>query len=640
MGLFKFNVDRWGPLNYKRAYADAAYSQPNRHIFPAALRSWVPAEDHRRLAAYTLYAAYGHNQAWEVAAIQDGTDASERREFGDPAMLVDALVSHLLGREQTITVPGAENAEPSDGTEAPPEARHAADVQERLRRWAKDELFALRMQQNERKTVREGDGVYLLGWDAAKKRPRLSVVDPGFYFPDLPDNAGDSADYPTRIHFAWEIEADPRNPESRAKLRRITYELGPIGTATLSDTDSDRPQRQPAFAPDGTTPLMASGDTWHPEQGAISRHYPWNDEPSTVTCYLTDAEWLLEDIKAGHDVHTLDYRYATFLKNADGEVLDHFDIQLDFIPVVHTPNTIPEDGHWGESSLSKLMQLFDEIQGTDTDSSQASATTGSPMIGVVNPDAKGRQRDRAMRVQPGLMIELGAGGNLITVDTSRMLAELRNKTAELQDRMSLVSRMPAVALGTLDPTKAPSGFSIQLSYGPMDPLMDSMHLARDHKYALFYKFVQRLFMAGRHPDWTGPVVDVELTWGSYKPTDKAATLEMVRGGVKDGVMSLETAVRLLDEAGFPIYDIGEEIERIQSRAFAAAKDLADATGDSGAVGDFLGLDLDPDPVAPPVILPSTPADAATTDDPAADGEDPDTAPTSTNRQQGQDRGNT
>ncbi|BCK74016.1 hypothetical protein Srufu_079690 (plasmid) [Streptomyces libani subsp. rufus] len=642
MGLFrKFIVDRWGPLNYKRAYADDVYQRPSREVFPGATRGWVPQEDQRRLAAYTLFAAYAHNQAWQVAAIQDGADASERREFGDPAMLVDALVSHLLGSEQTISVAGAEDAEPADGSTPTPEALHAADVQERLREWATDELLALRMQQNERKAVREGDGVYLLGWDATKKRPRLSVVDPGFYFPDLPDNAGDSADYPTRVHFAWEIDKDPRDPDSRAKLRRITYELAPIGTATLTDPDADpkRPQRVPAFAPDGSTPLLHQGDTWNPEAGTISRLYPWNDEPSTITCYLTDAEWLLDDIKADQDIHTLDPRYATYLKNADGEVLDHLDIQLDFIPVVHTPNTIPEDGHWGESSLSRPMQLFDEIQGTDTDSSQASATTGAPIIGLVNPNSKSR-RNEVMRVEPGLMLELGEGGNLITVDTSTMLAELRNKTTELQDRMSLISRMPAVALGTIDPTKAPSGFSIALSYGPMDPLMDFMHLARDHKYGLLFKFVQRLFMAGRHPGWAGPVVDARIAWGSYKPTDKQYVLDMVRSGVTDGVMSLETGVRLLDEAGFPIDDIGEEIERIQSRRFADAKDLADATGDSKAVGDFLGIDIEADPAPPAIVLPPTPADEATTGPPEDGDGNTDTDVTSANARQGQGRGNT
>ena len=370
---------------------------------------------------------------------------------------------------------------------------------------------------------------------------------------------------------------------------------------------------------------MVPGDLYDPERGLISRNYPWNDEPSTVTCYMTEAQWDLDDIKANQDVHSLDYRYATFMTRDDGQVLDHLDLQLDFIPVIHVPNSIPEDGHWGESSLATLMQLFDELQGTDTDSSQASATTGAPVLGVVNPDAKGNRRSsgetQKRRIQPGMMIEMGQGGNLITVDTSPMLAELRNKTAELQDRLSLNARMPAVALGTLDPTKAPSGFAIDLSYGPMEPLMDSMHLVRDHKYALLLKMVQRLYKAGQHPDWSGPVVEAQMVWGTYKPTDKAATLEMVRGAVKEGVMSLETGVQLLVEVGFPIDDVGKEIERIQSRQFEQARFLADATGSTEAVGDFLGIDITPDPPPdPPVVqLPPAPGEGDPEEDPVQRG---------------------
>ncbi|WP_344531076.1 hypothetical protein, partial [Streptomyces rectiviolaceus] len=552
-----------------------------------------------------------------IAALQDGSDAEDRREFGDPAMLVAALTSHMLGREQTITVAGAEDAEPADGSTPPPDAVHAAAVQERLRAWARKELFTLRLQQSERKTVREGDGVYTLAWDTAKKRPRLSVVDPGFYFPDLPDNAGDSSDYPDTVHFAWEIDGDLK-ARTKARLRRITLELGPIGTRTLSDTAGERPARVPALADDGSTPLLLPGDTYQPEAGTISRLYPWNDEPSTLTCYLTDAEWDLDDIKADQDVHTLDYRYATFMTRPDGEVLDHLDLQLDFLPVIHVPNTVPEDSHWGESSLSQLMQLFDEMAGTDTDSSLASATTGSPILGIVNKGDSGRRgrgEPQMMHVQPGMVVELQEGGNIITVDTSPQLAELRNKTAELQDRLSLNARMPAVALGTLDPTKAPSGFSIELSYGPMEPLMDSMHLARDHKYQLLLKMVQRLFKAGQHPDWTGPVVDADLMWGTYKPTDKAATLTMVQDAVDKGVMSLETGVKMLVDVGFPIDDIGEEIQRIQKRQFEKARALADATGDSSAVGDYLGIDIDPDPVPAPPPAPNLPGETPPEDDP-------------------------
>ncbi|MFJ5534004.1 hypothetical protein [Streptomyces sp. NPDC093261] len=52
---------------------------------------------------------------------------------------------------------------------------------------------------------------------------------------------------------------------------------------------------------------------------------------------------------------------------------------VDFIPVVHIPNTIPDVGeHWGKSTLATVLQLLDELAATDTDSASASATTGTP----------------------------------------------------------------------------------------------------------------------------------------------------------------------------------------------------------------------------------------------------------------------
>lgn len=192
------------------------------------------------------------------------------------------------------------------------------------------------------------------------------------------------------------------------------------------------------------------------------------------------------------------------------------------------------------------------------------------------------------------------------LDTSKNLAELRNHIHDLEDRAAKVARLPAVALGTLDPSQAPSGYAMDVSLGPLDALIASMRLARDHKYALLLKMVQRLYLAGQHPDWAGlRVMPARLVFGSYKPTDKASVLELAATGVKDGVLSLETAVQMLREAGFPIEDAQREIERIQARQFEKARALADATGDTGLVGDFLGVTVtEPDPAdAPPTEFP-------------------------------------
>ncbi len=80
-----------------------------------------------------------------------------------------------------------------------------------------------------------------------------------------------------------------------------------------------------------------------------------------------------------------------------------------------------------------------------------------------------------------------------------------------------------------------------------------------------------------------------MVWGPHVPTDKAQALDQAAKGYEAGLFSLETCVRMLTDAGYPISDIAEEVRRIQSRAFAAAGQLADATGDTAVVRAFLNL---------------------------------------------------
>jgi hypothetical protein len=600
-------IDAWSWLNYKPLFSDPGLGMPNRRAFPEAHASWVPAADERRLSAYKLLAAYDNNQAAELAEIRDGAAARERREFGDPSMFIDTLVAHVMGREQHITVPGAEQTDAGNETEGAAAER----VQELLREWADDELLPMRMLQCERKAVGLGDGVYLLFWDPDKQRPRLRTYDPGFYFPVLPED-GDGADYPDRIHLAWELPEDTKRG-LKARLRRITYEVDWIRPATASGVDQQgRPVRAPVMseATDDSppVPLLGRGDQID-DQGRISRLYPWNDRPTFRTCYLTDATWELGDLTGPMDVDSLPMDRAVFASNGSGEVLDHLDLYIDFIPVIHTPNTVPPaEEHWGQSSLAKALQAFDELASSDTDSARASATTGLPMIGISGvTDAR-----QQYAVGPGAMFKLGENGRLTTVDTSPALRELREHGHDLADRAANVVRLPAVSLGTMDPSKVPSGYALELSLGPLDSLISGMRLARAHKDTLLLRFVQRLFLAGQHPDWTGITpLPAKLVRGPYTPTDKAAALEQVTTAYTAKVISLETAIQMLTEAGWPITDAAKEIEQIQSRSFDQARLLADALGNADEVAAFLGRQAPDAPAAPAPILP--PAQAGNQD---------------------------
>ncbi|WKV74169.1 hypothetical protein AW27_023285 [Streptomyces sp. PCS3-D2] len=557
MGLREFVSDAWSWLNYKPMMTTASTGLPHRALAPAARPGWLPPDAARRLAAYKILAAYDSNQAGELALLTGNEAGVERREFGDAAAFVNTTLAHLLGRTQQIVAPGAEHA----GHEEPaPEAVAAAEVQQRLRDWAEHELLPLRMQAAERKAVLLGDAVYLLAWDPEKGRVRLRTLDPGFYFPVLDEDA-DPGDYPSRVHLAWEIPEDPARG-TKARVRRITYELGPISAATRSTGAG----RRALVGDESGGWLLEQGDVVHPETGQIERTYPWAERPSAVTCYLTDAEWELDDLRLGQQLDDLPMEKARVKTRADGEVLDRLDLRIDFLPIVHVTNSVSDGEHFGQSALAPVMQALDELAESDTDSARASATTGAPIIGLAGVRIEVDRvtgRPRPLAVEPGTVFQLGDGGRMDVLDTSAQLAELRARVEEVRERAAVNARLPAVSLGTADPSRVPSGYALQLSLGPLDSLVESMRLARAHKYALLLRFVQRLHQAGQAEGWpAGPTTPVRLVFGPHTPTDRAAVLEEVVRAVGAGLLSLETGVRMLQEAGYPIDDAHAEIDRI------------------------------------------------------------------------------
>ncbi|GAA3002544.1 hypothetical protein GCM10020229_13260 [Kitasatospora albolonga] len=569
MGLRELVIDGWSWLNYKPVMA--APIRRGSGPFAELAAGWVPPEDLRRLQAYKLLAAYDNNQAGQIAAASGDDTGLERRELGDAAKLIDTALGYMLGSEQTIVVPGAEHSE----DEAPPTGTVAAlSVQSRLREWAEKELLPLRIQQAERSAVRCGDTVHTLAWEPSKGRPILRVMDAGFYFPEWPDDEADAAEFPPRVHFAWELPEDERRGV-KARLRRITYELGPISAAsTPGRTRSGQPARELMYGADGE-PVLIAGDHLDPETGTIRRTYPWGPgQQSGLTCYLTDAEWLLDDLKKDHDVYNLPTDKAAYRVRSDGEVLERLDLMLDFLPVVHVTNSIPDAGeHWGQPSIAKVMQTLDELAATDSDSAAASATTGTPIIGLSGvrlPKDRVTGATLPLQVRAGTVWSLAEGGSMDTLDTSNQLAELRSRVDHLLDRLAGNSRLTSSGLGTLDPSAVPSGYALQLALGPLDALVSGMRLARAHKYSLLLKMVCRLHQAGQAEGWpAGETLPARLTWGPHTPTDRAAVLDEVVKGFGAGVLSLETSVRMLAAAGYPIEDAVQEVKRIQSRAFDA-----------------------------------------------------------------------
>ncbi|MFI2763368.1 hypothetical protein ACH5A3_31595 [Streptomyces echinatus] len=134
-------IDAWSWLNYEQAMAHPA--RPGHHAFPELNTSWVPDADMRRLAAYKFFAAYDSDQVGQLGSVTgDDHQGIKRRELGDPSKLLETTLAYVLGSEQSIVVPGTEHADDSD--DPTPEAKAAAELQERLRSWADKELTLAR----------------------------------------------------------------------------------------------------------------------------------------------------------------------------------------------------------------------------------------------------------------------------------------------------------------------------------------------------------------------------------------------------------------------------------------------------------------------------------------------------------------
>lgn len=591
--------DAWTPLAYKRQFGSRSATGAGAGFKPPP---WIGEEHQRRMMAYAILRAYQDNAAREFVLSADREAIDNRREYGEAALLVNTVLGALMGEDQNIITEGAD--ETGDDDKPTADATTAGKLQDWLQEWGKEERLPLKMIEGERRAIGLGDAVYTLGWSGSKGRPRLRVWDPTFYFPVLTD--GNEDDYPEKVHIAWEV-IDPDLKSGKVKVRRLTWELGPIVPAAEVGTLGNLLGRED---------VLQDGDAYD-EDGAILRNYAWNDEPSKVTCYWTDATWTVD--RNDHRVDDFTDGTAEYAKDEDGEIKRR-DLQIDFVPVVHVPNTVSLIEHFGRSVIATVLQLLDDIANADTDLAAAAATTGSPPIalagGIVARDAKGRS---LVTYRPGEILESGEG-KLSVLDTSKSLSALIEYIEFLLKRLSVNSRVAESLLGRVKASEVPSGIALALSFGPTDQLVKEMRLVRSEKYPLLLKFAHRIALAGQADDVPRDWVHTEIVMGSFLPQDQTAAIDLVTKGLASKSMSVETAVTILVEAGLPIKDVFEEVKKIQERDFEAAGELFTATGDRDLVYAFLGKEPPPEPPAP-APAPGAPIDQPTDADPQKFGPD-------------------
>jgi hypothetical protein len=533
VGRNELILDNWAEFSFKPEF-DSDRTAEGPWLAPM----WV-GDHRRRLAAYTMLKAYRSNAArWYLTSLttEDVTLRDERHEYGDCELLVQSIASALLGDEVRV---GA-----ADEDEIAPV--YLDWVQE----WSKKVRAVRKLTAAEDHAVGEGDGVLVVGWDELAGRPSLMPSDPGFYFPVLEDF---TQEFPMTVHLAWEI--DTEDESQKRKVRRITYEL-----VKLEDVEGNIRQIK----------------------------YPWNTGTTEFTCLWSDGEWELGE-KAS--VEDLEPGQATWNQTPSGVPINKINLGIDFIPVVHIPNTISDEEHFGRSSLASVLQLLDEISAAYTDLSKGAAIAGFPPLasegGAFTTDATGAIPSYG----PGTVFN----GKLSSVDTSAGLKVLMEYIMFLLKVLNTNSRVPEVLLGRVDPSNVPSGVAIRLMFTQMKMMIQRMRLVRDEKWPLVFKFAGRFAMLNNQIPATTDWPELTFIPGQFIPSDLESLVTTVIAAVNGKVISLETGIEMLMEAGVPIQSIDDEIAKIQSRDFTGAQQVGLALGSDQAAADHLGRELPTDP---------------------------------------------
>lgn len=539
-------IDPWSYYDYK--------AEMDKERGPYSVPSWM-GDNARRVRAYMWLDSLYRTSAreWLDKSVTDYEDLKKsRREYGDPFIIVQTYLSSLLGDDQTIVVPAATEKSPPAGSK---------ELLEKLTQWSTDDKFLQKLIESERNAVKFGDSVIVVEWDDVNERPTLSVWEPGMYFPVLDPRRRE--EFPRKIHLAYEYEEVDSRGRKSEYLRRITWEL--------VDTKEDDRLDEKTYT------------------------HKWNAKPTTFTVLYTDATWDKGEFRG--NVYDLSMDKAEFEETNGQEDRDR-DLGIDFIPVIHIPNNVAGAEHFGTSVLANVSQLCEDLASTDTDLQASSRITGSPPIGVSGVGIPVDDQGRIAAYGPGSVFQTGEGGMTI-LDTSNSLDALIKYSDHQLKRLAVNSRIPESLLGRIKPSEVPSGITLTLSFTPHSAAVKEMRLVREDKNGLELKFVTRFFMMN---DSSVAFHPANVAYGSFLPADKKEAVDLVRQLYQADagpLISLETAVRILINAGFPIDDAADEVNRIVENDFESANKMLDATGDVNLVRNRLGLPPLETSTAPP-----------------------------------------
>lgn len=598
-------LDAWSPLSHKAVVGDGT----TRADQPSGLiKSWVPQDQRRRLAAYLVLDAYRKNCARHFLRTT-GLDPDEailvkgkHREYGDTALIGGRIAHGVLGDDWELVVDGADD-DLGEGPDLPPEpekpgagahpieqtiyearfARWEEDLQavadewleaftsqpalqrrqDELREWADHAGLAAKLVEGEDDCVHLGDTVYAL-WPVQNDWPELRRYEPDAYFPVLGD---DPEGFPEKLHMAWELEETDDKGVVTKWVRRLTWELVDLVVGEGEDP--------------GARPMP-----WH-EDG---------DEPATKTCVFSDGIWSLEAV-GPNGIPDLSESAARWAEDENGP-LDRRDLLVDFIPVIHIPNTPASRTHFGQSALAVVAQILDDIGQSDTDLMEVGRLVAGPVVAF-----SGAEVPDDISIAPLASFGLGENGSMDVLDLSIGLEKMMAFGDRLGDRLHTNSHVSKSLTGKVDSSEAPSGIALLVDAAPFAQIVGTSRMTRDPKLKLKLRQAQKLAMVYGAIE-PGPIPKARVAFGSYLPMDRGQVVTDVTALFAAKLISRRTAIAFLMAAGFDIEDANAEAEAIEAQDFEGAALLADALGSEAPAAEYLGLEAPAQPEAPQIDLPT------------------------------------
>ena len=593
-------IDQWAGFDHRASSGSLRLRTPP---------SWVkdPA-DRRRIIAYRVAKA-AQETVLRFFHDNDGpfSDFEQLREHGHVASFIERLADAIIGEDISLRVVGADDElsaivplpqkpdEPaSDALPVEKEAyetnlkvyeenarraleewtehnevhHQQTDLQKWFKSWAKEARFWEAVLELETEsTAPLGDGVVVLEIDA-KRRPIVRVFAPdGFFKPD--DAYTTSHEFPDRVHIAWEYERpeDPFAPTGRMLriLRRITWEL------------------------------MPNGD---PETGQVVEWTPrYAEEPTSVRCFFTDAEWDLEQTLASGevlgdlDVDEMPLSMASF--NIQQHPLDpdqglveanRLPLPVDFIPVIHFRHGGNEK--WGRSALARTMGLFDDFALADTSAALLSVLIGEPPLAVSG------QVDEDMALGPAVAIDVGPDGKATKLGFADEMRAQIEYLGHLERQIIKMTSLSSELSGREN--REQSGRAIGLKMTPFRQTVLRARQSRSAHYELLLKFVQRLALTVGTEGFPNEVVwDSNMRWGTFIPEDLSERVEQIILLRDRGILTDEDVYNLLVEAGMSVVDVDASLDQLRANDVKVAVPLGQILGPKAAA-DHLGREFDPD----------------------------------------------